>query len=367
MSTGTLKVALLEDSPRAGNPRVWLSQFATLPEPNSGDFVKAVAGSSHALFLHADGSVKATGAGHHGQASVPSGLPPIIDIAAGLLHSLALTKEGRVVAWGDNRAGQTSVPEGLIDVVPVAAGSRHSVALRGDGTVVAWGDNRLEQTNLPSDLNDVQKISTGDHHTLALKNDGTVVAWGHNRRGESEVTPNLGPIIDIAAGTNQSFALQANGQIKSWGEGLIPQSFAEEMVAGVVAIAANGDRLANGQAGMYPSYSHLPLTANGRMLSLSVGFDSNIYFIDSQTPSGPLHLSIEHSSREGNTILTLIASLAGTTLSAEDAERLILETRSDMRNETPWLPLAKKRDSATGGFLVQASASEGFLRARLQE
>ncbi len=292
-STGTLKVALLEDSPRAGNPRVWLSQFAALPEPNSGDFVKAVAGSSHALFLHADGSVNATGAGHHGQASVPSGLPPIIDIAAGLLHSLALTKEGRVVAWGDNR------------------------------------------------------------------------------RGQSEVTPNLGPIIDIAAGTNQSFALQANGQIKSWGEGLIPQSFAEEMVAGVVAIAANGDRLAfrlaNGQAGMYPSYSHLPLTANGRMLSLSVGFDSNIYFIDSQTPSGPLHLSIEHSSREGNTILTLIASLAGTTLSAEDAERLILETRSDMRNETPWLPLAKKRDSATGGFLVQASASEGFLRARLQE
>src|SRR4051794_28011066 len=63
-----------------------------------------------------------------------------IDLSAGSKHAMLLRPDGTVVAWGGDDFGQASIPSNLTNVTQIAACSVHNLALKSDGTVVAWGD-----------------------------------------------------------------------------------------------------------------------------------------------------------------------------------------------------------------------------------
>ncbi|NTU85465.1 MAG: hypothetical protein HGA45_39945 [Chloroflexales bacterium] len=149
------------------------------------------------------GSVVAWGYNNDGQATVPTGLSGVVQVAAGWYYNLALKSDGTVVAWGADNDGQTDVPTGLSGVVQVAATWYHSLALKNDGTVVAWGNNRYGQASVPAGLSDVVQVSAGGVHCLALKSDGTVVAWGY----PTTVPTGLSGVVQVSAGGAHSLVL----------------------------------------------------------------------------------------------------------------------------------------------------------------
>ncbi|WP_328603350.1 hypothetical protein OG943_25035 [Amycolatopsis sp. NBC_00345] len=190
-------------------------------------------GGGHTLFLLADGTVWAAGAGFfgclgdsaHRISPVPvqvEGLPGrATQVAAGGGHSLALLEDGSVWTWGRDDYGQLGdagavkpghavqehmgktypvrfVParvEGLPEVATLAAGGGQSLALLPDGGVLAWGFNDCGQLGdgttthraAPAKidaLSGVRSLAGGYHHTLALLLDGTVRGFGLNDRGQ---------------------------------------------------------------------------------------------------------------------------------------------------------------------------------------
>jgi alpha-tubulin suppressor-like RCC1 family protein len=73
-------------------------------------------GCSHALYLHSDGTVWASGWNTWGQlgngnststttATQVAGLTSVIAVAAGCYHSVALKSDGTVWIWGQNQGG----------------------------------------------------------------------------------------------------------------------------------------------------------------------------------------------------------------------------------------------------------------------
>ncbi len=355
--------------PEVGRLRSWRSGFTPLPEGSHEGFVKIAAGSRHSLFLRPNGTLTAVGANNHGQTEFPENLPPIKDIAAGHFHSLAATESGDVIAWGDNRGGQTDVPSGLTGVRAVTAGARHSVALLADGTVVAWGSNDQGQLNVPTDLNDVVQITTGDHHTLARLRDGSVVAWGQNRRGQADVPADLDNVIDVAAGTNHSYALRSDGRIIAWGSRTTPGLFPNEVLSGVIDISANGDQvayvLANGEPRIYPEFSHLPLGATGRVLSITVSFETNVLFIESPIPNNGLHLALRQGNPDDSR-LELNVHTDGRPLSASEIDRLVVEHRANLQPATEWQAVPLEPGPNPSMFQLEPQDSTGYFRARLE-
>ena len=137
-------------------------------------------------------------------ASVAHGATPMV--AAGNSHAMALHADGTVRTWGDDSRGQLGLGRtlaapapapvvGINDAVQVASGENHVVALRRDGTVVAWGVNRLGQLgdgsttsrSLPAavtGLAGITQVSSRGGSSLALRGDGTVWSWGENYNGE---------------------------------------------------------------------------------------------------------------------------------------------------------------------------------------
>jgi alpha-tubulin suppressor-like RCC1 family protein len=130
-------------------------------------------GRFHTVALLDDGSVRAFGASHIGQAGsdsevdhfdfyrspmAPFGIQGATAVAAGDEHTLVLTQEAIALALGhagdgrtgdgrDGRSQSSSLPRpaDVADVVAVAAGSRHSLVIVRDGTVGCFGSNFLGQ------------------------------------------------------------------------------------------------------------------------------------------------------------------------------------------------------------------------------
>jgi alpha-tubulin suppressor-like RCC1 family protein len=143
-------------------------------------------------------------------------LSAVTAIGAGSSHALAVRSDGTVRGWGYNRYSQlgakTTVTCGayqdpcsttpvqvqnLTGVSTVAGGGNFSLALKYDGTVWGWGENGYGQlangtTTLfggvtrptKAKLDSVTAIAAGGDHTLALESDGTVWAAGSNQLGQ---------------------------------------------------------------------------------------------------------------------------------------------------------------------------------------
>ena len=143
------------------------------------------AGSWHAVGLHGDGTVVATGDNGLGQCSVDS-WTDIVAVATENYHTVGLRSDGTVIATGLNDDGQCDV-DSWTDIVAVAAGDCHTVGLRSDGTVIATGWNFCGQCDVDS-WSDVVAVAAGWDHTVGLRSDGTVVAAGRNSLGQCDVS-----------------------------------------------------------------------------------------------------------------------------------------------------------------------------------
>lgn len=177
--------------------------------------VACAAGYAHGLALLANGTVRAWGSDHKGQATVPKGLTNIVAVAAGREFSVCLRANGTVVGWGDNEAGQLSVPPGVNNVKSIAAGMDWTFAVTRDGTVLVWG---RADVLVPKGLTNVLAVTTAGgrrDRNLALLRNGGLFGWG---KGSDVGAPvGVSNAIAIAVGDYHSLALLANGTVLGWG------------------------------------------------------------------------------------------------------------------------------------------------------
>ncbi len=202
-----------------------------------GRMRKASSGFAHTLLLTGCGDVTAVGFNAAGQASVPIGLPAIMDIAAGGEHSVAVDFNGVVVCWGANGYQQCTVPAGLGGVTDVAAGAFHTIASTPTGLVM-WGLNTSGQCNAPAGLGVPQQVEGGALHTLAISVGGRIHAWGDNSYGQS-LTPQV-TAKKISAGFIHSLAITKAGTVAAWGDNSAGQCNVPPQLADIVDIAAGG-------------------------------------------------------------------------------------------------------------------------------
>jgi len=195
------------------------------------------------LALRSDGTVIPLGTDGFGQASVPTDLGPVIDIAVGQAHVVALQKDGSVRCWGWNCCGQTDVPANLEPVIDVTAGFNSTAVILEDGRVRCWGSTDADPCVAPPDLADVVAIDGGVTHFLALKADGSVRGWGSNRAGQIDIPDDLGDVTAVAAGVVHSLALRTDGTVRSWGFGGSGETVVPPDLKEVVGIAAGGEPL----------------------------------------------------------------------------------------------------------------------------
>lgn len=137
------------------------------------------------LVLHKDGSASVL---PHEGVKAPYEIPAyadIIDIALGESHAVLLHANGTVTVVGDNTYGQGNVSE-WTDIVAIAAGQRFTVGLKIDGTVVAAGSNSCGQCDV-SKYRNVVDIAACNLTTVMLFSDGTVMIQGYRSMGLSDI------------------------------------------------------------------------------------------------------------------------------------------------------------------------------------
>jgi len=147
-----------------------------------GAAIKAVScGTSHTVFLTADGEVLTCGVGEYGRlgtgsssnAELPASVSALIDetvvqVATGNSHSIVLDNKGKMYTWGRNDAGQLGHSDTYIDIYSmeelpraiespalkgktikqVAAGNRRSAAVTHEGDLFIWGNRLLHTPSL---------------------------------------------------------------------------------------------------------------------------------------------------------------------------------------------------------------------------
>ncbi|MDN5937285.1 MAG: hypothetical protein L0H83_01350 [Salinisphaera sp.] len=178
--------------------------------------------NQYALFALTDGSVVMSGTSTF-TATIPPGLTNVRQVAAGATHALAVHADGSVTAWGDNDLGQSTVPPGTNAALGVATGTKHTLALAHDGVVTAWGDNTAGQTTVPGMAVPAIQVAAADNTSFAVLSDGTVATWGSAVLAPP--APALASVIRIIASSDICVALHADGSLTMWGTaGTVPTS-----------------------------------------------------------------------------------------------------------------------------------------------
>ena len=383
-----------------------------LPEPvdlpgEVGSVTQIAAGGEHGLVVTSTGQLYSFGENDFGQlgtmtnsgtvkanpvpalVSLPSGSPPVTEVAAGSSFSLAVTATGQLYGFGENQFGQlgnttnnstsaadptptaVSLPGATGPVTEVAAGAFFSLAATSTGQLFAFGAN--DRGQLGSSTNSgrsrrtrsrrwstcraasgaVTEIAAGYRFALVLTSSGGLYGFGENQFGQlgstldngssaANPTPQLvtlpgagGPVKEIAAGGDHSLAVTATGQLYAFGENRFGQlgsevnngSYTANPTPTTVALpGATGPVIGIG-AGLYSS---LAVTATGQLY----GFGENRF--------GQLGDTHQSGVYEGsNPIPTLSDLPAGTTIGSVAAGPLAdhgLAVVSDLSVTTSTLP-----------------------------
>jgi hypothetical protein len=203
-------------------------------------------GCSHALYLHPDGTVWASGWNYDGQlgdgnstdsseAVQVSGLSNVTAIAAGCYHGVALKSDGTVWMWGQQQGVTTSNPPdgkcgspgqefecfvhptqwiGPEHITQIAAGTLDEVALAADGTVYTGGQIGDAHLTLPAPVTD---IAMQPYKAEAITTDGLVYTWG----GSSSPMPVPGIsgfATALGGGLGSGYAVTSDGKVWAWGD-----------------------------------------------------------------------------------------------------------------------------------------------------
>lgn len=204
-------------------------------------------GCSHALYLHSDGTVWASGWNSWGQlgdgnststatATQVAGLTDVIAVAAGCYHSVALKSDGTVWMWGQVQQGapMSNPPDGTCPgfgggaacylhpaqwlapsgIVQIAAGTLDETALASDGTVYTGGQIGNEHLTLPDPVTD---IAMQDYATEAITTTGQVYSWGLS--SSPAFVPGItGFATALGGGSLSGYAVTRDGAVWAWGD-----------------------------------------------------------------------------------------------------------------------------------------------------
>jgi alpha-tubulin suppressor-like RCC1 family protein len=172
---------------------------------------------THRLILGMDGRVigsAPSGSNAWGQATPPTGLSNVVEIAASSDSSAARRVDGVLVCWGK----PVGFPVGELGISQLTGAAAHFVAARADGTVLAWGEGIGSQAaEIPSNLRGVAQVAAGYWHNAALRQDGSVTCWGANEFGQCNVPAGLGRVRMVACGRDHTTALLSDGSVVTWG------------------------------------------------------------------------------------------------------------------------------------------------------
>ena len=207
-------------------------------------------GYESSLFLGADGGVWTAGRNPDGQVGVGfwgagvsppvplASLPPATAVSAGSTHALALLRDGTLRAWGRNDQGSLGdgsgepklapvVVRGLTGVRAACAGGDVSFALGEDGALWRWGgpganpdaaDPRddLVPRRVPG-TRGFRSVSCNDadRSALLLHEDTTVWQMGADTPAPLRVG-GLNAVTAIASSDGHSLALDAAGRVWEW-------------------------------------------------------------------------------------------------------------------------------------------------------
>jgi uncharacterized repeat protein (TIGR02543 family) len=229
----------------------------SLPITVEGNVVATACGSSHSLFVKADGTLWAMGYNNSGQlgtgAAGGSTNRPIqvasnvVAVASGYEHSLFVKADGTLWAMGQNNYGQlgngttnnASLPVQVAsNVVAAASGYEHSLFVKADGTLWAMGKNHYGQlgngtinygsTSVPVNVaSNVVTVAGAQCHSLFVKADGTLWAMGYNGEGELGIGTTGGymirpvhvasNVVATAGGSYHSLFVKADGTLWAMG------------------------------------------------------------------------------------------------------------------------------------------------------
>lgn len=324
-------------------------------------------GCSHALYLHSDGTVWASGWNTWGQlgdgnststttATQVAGLTSVIAVAAGCYHSVALKSDGTVWMWGQVQQGAptSNPPDGTCPgfgggvpcflhptqwlgpsgITQIAAGTLDEIALASDGTVYTGGQIGNAHLTLPDPVTD---IAMQDYAAEAITTAGQVYAWG--LYSSPALVPGItGFATALGGGMLTGYAVTSDGAVWAWGDdrygqlgdGKTTSESAAVKVAGLppaVAVAAGfwhgvaldasghvwawGDNV-NGEVGPQQPQAVDALPSEvpgiGRALAITAGGYSTIAL--TQSADQPI------SAQGGKTLTGTEAAAAGGTLAS---------------------------------------------------
>ena len=217
--------------------------------PGHDGAVQAAMGCSHAVYLHADGTVWASGWNSWGQLgdgtstnrNVPTqvlGLTDVVEIAAGCYHSVALKSDGSVWMWGQRQNSNMATPTDAMcpgfgsgnqvacyvhatrwttpqDIRHIAAGTLAEAALAADGTVYTGGQIGDAHLTLPAP---VTTIAMQSYQVEAITTAGQVYAWGNNNATPTLVPGIVGSAIAVGGGSLSGYAVTQDGSVWGWGD-----------------------------------------------------------------------------------------------------------------------------------------------------
>ena len=222
------------------------------------DVVGAATGSSHTIFIKADGSLWADGDNGYGQlgdgTTRDRTLPVqvlengVVSVYASGFYSLFLKDDGSLWSMGYNGHGQLgegsttnrATPVQIVKsgVRDVSAGENHALIVMEDGSMWGmgyngWGqlgDSSTSSKSLPVKVLDsgVKAVAAGQSHSLVLMEDGALRAMGYNgvgQLGDGTTTRRLAPelvvesgVVRIIAGKEHSLFIMHDGSLWTFGQ-----------------------------------------------------------------------------------------------------------------------------------------------------
>lgn len=246
--------------------------------------------------------VMLVGAAFAGNTNLPVGLTNVIAVAAGSSHAMALRADGTVRTWLANpgyilvsATAVTNIPASVTNVIAIAAGYDHCLALRSNGTVVAWGASG-PHTIVPVGLSNVVTMAAGSSRSFAVKSDGTVVGWG-----TSAIVPvGLSNVVAVAAWQSQNLALKRDGSVFVWGTGSLTNLPAG--TTNIIALVASASHnlflkqngtvlnssVAGGGSGLPANLSNVVAIAAGPSVSLALRHDGALFVAGLEKNAFPL-------------------------------------------------------------------------------
>lgn len=209
-----MAVALLENGTVRALKGSGRNLIPALPADN--DIISADAGQEHVVFLHADGTVTATGGNTKGQCDTSS-WTDVTKAVAGAYFTAGLRSDGTLYACGSNTSGQCKV-NGITDVIDIAACDDTLVLLMKDNTLKLVGEISMG-LKAAEKFDDIVRLRAGGNTILVETDRGTYLLAHASYNASAGYVLTWKNMTEFAAGFLCAGCIDNNGMMQITGDG----------------------------------------------------------------------------------------------------------------------------------------------------